>query len=85
MRLAGGKSCHTGVPSPLPPGVAGDGGDQNSDQNVSSSTYVNPRGASPGELAWGTLGNLFWPYPVLFDGRLYAKTTKGDLSCLKFE
>ncbi len=28
---------------------------------------------------------LFWPYPVLLDGHLYAKTTKGHLTCLKFE
>ena len=28
---------------------------------------------------------LYWPYPVLVDGCLYAKTTKGHLTCLKFE
>lgn len=28
---------------------------------------------------------LYWPYPVLVDGHLYAKTTKGHLTCLKFE
>lgn len=28
---------------------------------------------------------LYWPYPVLVDGRLYAKTTKGHLTCLEFE
>jgi outer membrane protein assembly factor BamB len=28
---------------------------------------------------------LYWPYPVLLDGKLYARTTKGHLSCLGFE
>jgi outer membrane protein assembly factor BamB len=28
---------------------------------------------------------LYWPYPVLIDGHLYAKTTKGHLTCLKFQ
>ena len=28
---------------------------------------------------------LYWPYPVLLDGKLYARTTKGHLSCLKLE
>jgi outer membrane protein assembly factor BamB len=28
---------------------------------------------------------LYWPYPVLVDGHLYAKTTKGHLTCLEFK
>jgi outer membrane protein assembly factor BamB len=28
---------------------------------------------------------LYWPYPVLVDGHLYAKTTKGHLTCLTFK
>jgi len=30
----------------------------------------------------GEIG-LYWPYPVLLDGHLYARTTKGHLTCLK--
>lgn len=53
--------------------------------SLDGSRYTEQHRSKPLEGGAGRSDNgVFWPYPVLVDGYLYARTTKGHLTCLKF-